>query len=72
MKLLDNNKFEDYIHPITENNKYRNGTYKFDGCNKITLKYDDDNSYKREIYIIDNNTLQYEDGDNVIVLFLGT
>ena len=68
LKLLDNNKFEDYVYPVTEGDIHRKGTYTFDNCNKFTLKYDDDTSYKVEIYIVNDNTLVYKDESNMIIL----
>lgn len=68
LKLLDNNKFEDYVYPVTEGDIHHKGTYTFDNCNKFTLKYDDDTSYKVEIYIVNDNTLVYKDESNMIIL----
>jgi len=68
LKLLDNNRFEDYVYPVTEGDSHRKGTYTFDGINKLTLKYDDDSSYKVEVYIVDESNLLYEDGQNYLVL----
>ena len=68
LKLLDNNKFEDCVYPITEGNIHRKGTYTFDGKNKITLKYDDDSSFTVELYIVDDSNLLYDDGTNMFVL----
>lgn len=68
LKLLDNNKFEDYVYPVTEGDIHRKGTYSFDGKNRITLKYDDDSSFKVELYIIDESNILYDDGTNMFVL----
>ena len=68
LKLLDSNKFEDYVYPVTEGDAHRKGTYTFDGINKLTLKYDDDSTYKVEVYLVDDTNLLYDDGTNQFVL----
>lgn len=60
--------FNDYVHPVTEGDIHRAGIYTFDGCNKFTLKYSDDPSYNVEIYIMNNNTIAYDDGIDIILL----
>ena len=68
LKLLENNKFEDYVYPVTEGDMHRKGTYIFDGINKLTLKYDDDTSYEVEVYMLDDTNLLYVDSQNQFVL----
>lgn len=60
--------FKDYVFPVTEGDKYRNGTYTFDGLNKFTLKYSDDDSYYVEIYIMNKDKIVYKNGDNLIFM----
>lgn len=60
--------FKDYVYPITEADKNRNGTYTFDGLNKFTLKYSDDASYNVEIYIMNKDKIVYKNGNNLIFM----
>ena len=63
-----NNTFDDYVHPITEGDKYRNGTYTFDGINTFTLKYPDNEERETKIYIINGSTIAYDTGYAFIIL----
>lgn len=60
--------FKDYVYPITEGDRYRNGTYTFDGLNKFTLRYFDDDSYVVEIYIMNEDTIVYKNDNTLIFM----
>ena len=59
--------FEDYVYPVTEGDMYRKGTYTFKNGNEISLEYTDGNK-EVKIYIIDENTLAYHDGNYIMIL----
>jgi hypothetical protein len=54
------NTFKDYVFPVTEGNRNREGTYTFDGINKFTLKYYDEPSEEVEVYIMNKDTIVYK------------
>ncbi len=66
-ELLDGNKFNDYVYPITEGNINRQGTYTYSG-GTFKLKYDDSPSKVVNLVIVDENHLLYTDDSFSIVL----
>ena len=66
-ELLDGNKFNDCVYPVTEGNMNRHGTYTYSG-GSFRLKYDDSPSKVVNLVIVDENHLVYIDDLYLIVL----
>jgi len=58
--LNQDGSFKDYVYPVTEGDMYRDGTYTFNNGNEISLKYSD-GANEVKIYIINENTMVYDD-----------
>lgn len=66
--LKENGSFKDLVYPITEGDMHRDGAYTFDKVNKVNLKYNDDSSKMVEIYMLDKNTIAYNDNWNYVII----